>query len=61
MSCKQALERLPTHVEICDVEYVEKILGGHTDEPLDLASNSSSSSIVSDLEDFLYLYADDNS
>jgi hypothetical protein len=46
---------------VCDVEYVENILGGHTDEPLDLASNSSSSSNASDLEDFLYLYADGNS
>ena len=43
MSCKHALERF------------ENILGGHTDEPLDLASNSSSSSNASYLEHFLSL------
>ena len=46
---------------VCNIEYAENMLGGHTDEPLDLSSNSSSSSNASDIEDFLYFYADDNS
>ena len=46
---------------VCDSEYDENMLGGHTDKPLVLTSNSASSSNDSELEDFLYFYADDNS